>query len=405
MRAVAVGALLVLALNSDSARRGLQALEAGNYKEAAEALEQAVTADPGDFASQFNLAYARTMLGERERAIAAYRRVLELKPGLYQAQLNLGILLLEADQAAEALPLLKAAAAQQPEKFEPHYHVARALDALADDAGAEEHFRKAAALDPKSAPARIGLGRALANQLKFDEALALYREAGKLDPDFRVYLIELAARLEEKGHAEQAIALYRECPPAPEVDERLGNLLLEAGKVEEALPHLEAAVKASPTPANRFLLAVAYLKSKRLEEAAPLLEAARQARPDDVRLRLTYGRLLRDLKNYPAAAGEFLAATRLAPDSKEAWSELAGMLVLLDNRPQALQALSRLEALDPGNAAVHFFRAMLLDKDKQYEPALASYEKFLAMSAGSFPNEEFKARQRIKVIRKELNRR
>jgi tetratricopeptide (TPR) repeat protein len=404
MWAAVAGAVLFL-LQADPAARGLQALEAGNYAEAAEALEEAVARDPDNFAAHFNLAYARTMLGERNRAIAAYRKVLELKPGLYQAQLNLGILLLEAEQAAEALPLLKEAAAQQPNQFQPHYHLARALDALADDAGAEAHFRKAVTIDPKSAPARIGLGRALANQLKFDEALAAYREAAELDAEFRIYLIELAARLEEKGHAERAIALYRECPPTAEVNERLGNLLLEAGQVEEALPHLEAAVKASPTPANQFLLAVAYLKSKRLEEAAPLLEAARQARPDDLRLRLTYGRLLRDLKKYPAAAAEFLAATRLAPDSKEAWSELAGMLVLLDHRPQALAALSRVEALEPGNAAVHFFRAMLLDKDKQYEPALASYEKFLAMSAGAYPDEEFKARQRIRVIRKELNRR
>jgi tetratricopeptide (TPR) repeat protein len=404
MWAAVAGAVLLL-LQADPAARGLKALEAGNYAEAAEALEEAVARDPDNFAAHFNLAYARTMLGERNRAIAAYRRVLELKPGLYQAQLNLGILLLEAEQAAEALPLLREAAAQQPDQFQPHYHLARALDALADDAGAEAHFRKAVAIDPKSALARIGLGRALANQLKFDEALAAYRQAAELDAEFRVYLIELAARLEEKGHAERAIALYRECPPTAEVNERLGNLLLEAGQVEEALPHLEAAVKASPTPANRFLLAVAYLKGKRLEEAAPLLEAARQARPDDLRLRLTYGRLLRDLKKYPAAAAEFLAATRLAPDSKEAWSELAGMLVLLDNRPQALAALSRVEALEPGNAAVHFFRAMLLDKDKQYEPALASYEKFLTMSAGAHPDEEFKARQRIRVIRKELNRR
>ncbi len=404
MWAALAGAVLLL-LQADPAARGLQALEAGNYAEAAEAFEQAVARDPDDYAAHFHLAFARTMLGERDRAISGYRKVLELKPGLYQAQLNLGILLLEAEQPAEALPLLKAAAAQQPDQFQPNYHLARALDAVADDAGAEEQFRKAVAIDPKSAPARIGLGRALANQLKFDEALAAYREAAGLDPEFRGYLIELAARLEEKGHAERAIALYRECPPSPEVDERLGNLLLEAGKVEEALPHLEAAVKASPTPANQFLLGVAYLKSKRLEEAAPLLEAARQARPDDLRLRLTYGRLLRDLKRYSAAAGEFLAAVRLAPDSKEAWSELAGMLVLLDNRPQALAALGRLEALEPGNAAVHFLRAMLLDKDKQYGPALASYEKFLAMSAGAYPEEEFKARQRIKVIRRELERR
>jgi hypothetical protein len=40
-----------------------------------------------------------------------------------------------------------------------------------------------------------------------------------------------------------------------------------------------------------------------------------------------------------------------------------------------------------------------------YGPALESYEKFLAASEGKNPDEEFKARQRIRIIRKELARR
>jgi hypothetical protein len=53
----------------------------------------------------------------------------------------------------------------------------------------------------------------------------------------------------------------------------------------------------------------------------------------------------------------------------------------------------------------HFFRAIILDKGKLYEPALASYEKFLAMSDGKNPDEEFKARQRVRIIKKDLSRR
>jgi hypothetical protein len=41
---------------------------------------------------------------------------------------------------------------------------------------------------------------------------------------------------------------------------------------------------------------------------------------------------------------------------------------------------------------------------KQPEPALASYEKFLAVSGGKFPDEEFKARQRARILKKVLQR-
>jgi len=396
---------LLLLPQSDFSAQGLKALEEGRWAEAAEALEKAVAAQPDDYSALFNLSFARAMLGKRQEAIAGYEKVLALKPGLYQAQLNLAILLLEAKEPAKALALLKAAFEQEPEKFQPNYYLAEALYALGDDAGAEQRYRKAAELDPKSAVAEIGLGRALANQGKFDEALEAYRRAGELDAAYREYLIELATRMEEKGAAERAMALYRQFAERPEVRERLGNLLLETGRVDEAIPHLEAAVKTSPTAANRFALAVAYLKSKRLEEAAPLLEQALGERPDSFELRMTYGRLLRDLRRFAPAAQQFRAAAELDPKSKEAWSELAGVLVLLDSHPQALAALERVQALDPENAGVYFLQAIILDKSKQYKPALASYEKFLALSRGAHPDEEFKARQRLKVIRKELNRR
>jgi tetratricopeptide (TPR) repeat protein len=396
---------LLLLPQSDFSAQGLKALEEGRWAEAAEALEKAVAAQPDDYSALFNLSFARAMLGKRPEAIAGYEKVLALKPGLYQAQLNLAILLLEAKEPAKALALLKAAFEQEPEKFQPNYYLAEALYALGDDAGAEQRYRKAAELDPKSAVAEIGLGRALANQGKFDEALEAYHRAGELDAAYREYLIELATRMEEKGASERAMALYRQFADRPEVRERLGNLLLETGRVDEAIPHLEAAVKTSPTAANRFALAVAYLKSKRLEEAAPLLEQALGERPDSFELRMTYGRLLRDLRRFAPAAQQFRAAAELDPKSKEAWSELAGVLVLLDSHPQALAALERVQALDPENAGVYFLQAIILDKSKQYKPALASYEKFLALSRGAHPDEEFKARQRLKVIRKELNRR
>jgi tetratricopeptide (TPR) repeat protein len=111
------------------------------------------------------------------------------------------------------------------------------------------------------------------------------------------------------------------------------------------------------------------------------------------------------LKKYPDAAREFYRVAQAKPDSAEAWSELAGMLILLENYPQALAALDRVRALGAETAAHHFFRAIILDKGKLYEPALASYEKFLAMSDGKNPNEEFKARQRVRIIKKDLSRR
>jgi hypothetical protein len=47
----------------------------------------------------------------------------------------------------------------------------------------------------------------------------------------------------------------------------------------------------------------------------------------------------------------------------------------------------------------------VLDKMKDLKPALESYQRFLALSQGQFPNEEFKARQRARILERELSKR
>jgi hypothetical protein len=49
-------------------------------------------------------------------------------------------------------------------------------------------------------------------------------------------------------------------------------------------------------------------------------------------------------------------------------------------------------------------RAIMLDKIKQIKPALENYQKFLALSDGKHADEEFKARQRVRILEKELGK-
>jgi hypothetical protein len=81
------------------------------------------------------------------------------------------------------------------------------------------------------------------------------------------------------------------------------------------------------------------------------------------------------------------------------------MLILTEDYAQALAALDKVRALGAEKPAHHYFRAIVLDKHRQYKPALESYQRFLATSEGKYPDEEFKARQRVRIIEKELNKR
>lgn len=398
----------VLLAQTDHAAEGRKALEANNFTLAAEHYQKAVDADPKDWTARFHLGLALSLLNRDSEAMAAYRKVLEDEPTLYEARVNLGQLLVRQHPPLhqEAIPLLSAAVEAKPKEFRPRLYLARARAAAGAASDAEREYREALAIDPTSAEAAVDLARLYAAQGKLDAAAPLYQQAAASDPEFRRALLELAGHLEAARQKEQAIALYRQFPEDPAARERLGHLLIEGGQAADAIPELEESYKQSPTNANRLALATAYLRSKQLPKAVPLLEKAAADEPNNVELRLYLGRAHRDLRSYQAAAREFFRATQLKPDSREAWNELAGMLYLLENYPQALAAFDKAKALSTEeNPAYYYFRAIILDRMKDYKGALPAYQRFLELSQNRSPDEEFKARQRIKVIQKELSKR
>ena len=365
-----MGAMAALALQ-DPLSDGIKALDAKDYPAAVAAFEKLAAAEPENYAAHFHLGLAQSLAGNADAAVGHYRKTLELKPALYEAEVNLGLLLFERKDYAAALPLLESALRAKP----------------------------------GNAAASVGVARSLLELGRLDEAEVALRKAAEVDASQQEVLLDLAQRWEDAKKPERALAIYKEFSTRPGVAERMGNLMLQLGEASSAIEQLKAAVKESPTAANRYALAIAYLRSKDPASAAAEFEQAIQLEPRNVELRMAYGRLLRDERKIAASANQFYAAAQIKPDLKEAWSEMSAMLLLLEQYPQALAGFEKLEALGDPNPGLHFFKAISLDRMKQFKPAKASYEKFLSLSAGKFPDEEFKARQRIRVLEKEIARR
>jgi tetratricopeptide (TPR) repeat protein len=398
-------ALALLAQSMDYQTEGTKALDAKQYSVAAELFERAVAADPKDYGAQFQLALADSLLGKDSDAIAHYKTVLDLKPDLYQAQLNLGILLVRGKEPAAAVPLLQSAEAQKPKEFRPAFYLADALLATGQLDQAAAAYSTALELNPSSAAAESGLGHALARQGHRTEAEPHYRKAAALEPAYSDTLLELASLYEANHQPAEAIAIYREFPQNVAAQERMGALLTETGHASDAIAALEAVVTKSPTDANRLALAQAYVKGNQPGKAAPLVAQVVAAQPRDPELRMFYGRLLRDEHKPLDAAQQFSAAVQLKPDSVEGWNELAGVLSVAEQWPQTIVALDRVRALHAETAGDLFFRAIAYDHMKVRKDALESYRRFLELSEGKNPNQEFQARQRIRIIQHELDQR
>jgi Tfp pilus assembly protein PilF len=404
MWALAAAAFLLFQAPDFSAE-GTKALEEGKYDAAVQAFTKAIDADPKDYFAHFNLAFAYSALHKDAEAVAEYRKTLELKPGLYEAELNAGILLMRQKQPADALPLLAHAAEQKPAEFRPHYYLAEAQYQTGAFDQAEGNYRMALELDAKSAASELGLAHALARQQKLDDAAPHYRQAAQLDPRYRDDLLELAELYEKNHRQDEAIAIYREFPANTAAQEHLGQLMLESKQYTEAIPRLEAAYRQSATEANRVALAAAYLFANQLEKALPLLDKAVAEEPRNYDLRMMYARALRDRKQFPAAASQFLEAAKLKPAESKTWGELGGMLYMMGSYQQSLAAFDRARELGEDTPGTWFFRAIILDKLKQPKPALEAYQKFLSASQGKNPDQEFQARQRVRILQRELEKR
>jgi Tfp pilus assembly protein PilF len=392
-------ALLLASPPRDDLADALKLLDAKQPAQAEPLLRKAIETEPTDYFAHFNLALALSLQQKDAEAAAEYRKTLELKPGLYEADLNLGTLLLRDKQFADAVPVLKEAAEARPKEPRPALYYAQALLDSGDAAEAESRFAALILQDPKLAAAQLGLARAYFAQSKLPEAAQQFRAAADQNG-----LLQVAAAYEKSGDQPAAIAIYKEFPNDPAVREHLGRLQVDANDAAAAIPNLEDAVRKSPNTANRLALADAYRLAKQPAKMLDQLQLAAASDAGNFDLHMAYGRALRDNHNLIPAAQQFLAATKIRPDAVPAWNELASALIVGENYPAGLAALDRIRALGKEIPGDYFLRAITLDKLKQRPEAIAAYKQFLSADGGNHPDQEFQARQRVRIISSELKK-
>ncbi len=385
-----------------------KAIDAKDYPKAMALLNGQLEREPANYRALFNIAYVHTMLGEKPQAIAAYRKALQARPQLTQASLNLGILLLEAREGAEAASHFAAVVAARPKDARPQLLLADAMAMGGDATRAVEEYRKAIALDPKLSEAYASLGRLLAGQKQLAEAEQQFTRAIELRPGDSALRLELARLWEAAGREDDARRFYVELavkePGNAAVRRRLGVLLLQKKQFAEAAAEFEAAARSAPAADDDWNLARAYAGAKKVDQAAPILVRVAAAQPQNYDARLLLGEMLAAQRQFQAAQQEFQAAIALRPQLPDAYVGLANVLYVQQNFPATLAVLDRFARIGPPTPWLHFLRAITLDKLDQVEPALTSYESFLAVANGQYPDQEFQARQRARILNLRLEK-
>ena len=399
------------------------ALERKDYRGALEPLK-AVTANfpatspetvPQAAIAWYYLGYAYHGLQQNEDSRLAYEKAVELKPDLYEAQLNLGRLLIELREPAAAAPHLRKAAGLKPADARLHFDIGLALQSSGQSAAAEAELRQALTLDPKLDAAAYSLGQAEFDEKRYAEAAADFRRALEMNPKRADAELGLATVSEALGQTAEAEQHLEDClklqPENASVRFHLARLYLRESKTGPAIGHLEALDQAhAPIPGLDGALGDAYALAGKFSDSETYYRKALAAPPErsdndsaaDVHRALAET-LLKESKT-AEAAGEFEKAIQLDPGNAEAAKGLASSLYLEKRWADAAPLIERLLRSPAATPGFYFILATCYDHLRDRQRALDAYKEFLARSNGSNADQEWQARQRAKLLSRELGK-
>lgn len=385
-----------------------EAIEKKDFQRAVDTLQKYLAEKPDDARARVQLGYALVGLARRDEARAEFIRAITLDAKLAEAHMNLALLLLDREPAEAIAPLLKVVELK-PEQAWPRQLLGTAYERSGKNPEAIEQYRAAARLDAKNFEVRADLGRMLLATNRAAEAETSFREALLLEPKSTPARLGLAQSLlvQQKDEAAAAVltAFLEVSPEDHETRMRLASVLVKLGKFEPALAELDRIAATRGNSAEGFKLRAEILfRQNHLPEATAALEQAAQMEPRDAGLRARLGRLWLERREFPSAERELMEALSIDPRLTDAVRDLAAVYYLGEKYDAALRVQDELAKRETPNAGWWFIRATCYDRLRKLHEAIAAYEKFLSLDQGRSDRQDFQARQRIRILKRELER-
>jgi len=235
------------------------ALDAHRLPEAVDYYRTAIRIKPDYAEGHDNLGVALLRIpGRSSEAIGEFEAALKLRPDFATAHSNLaGALMQFPSRFSEALPHLQAALRIAPENTLAHSNMGAFLQQTGHPAEAMDEFEKALQFDPNNAAAHRGLGAVLTSVPgRLPDAIDQFEASLRISPDDSQTHNNLGAALartpgrmyDALGHFEEAVRID---PANVSAEVNLAAALEQVGQRDEAIRHLEAALRTRPDPAIR----------------------------------------------------------------------------------------------------------------------------------------------------------
>jgi tetratricopeptide (TPR) repeat protein len=353
---VAVLAILLVASTAraqesvqDALDRAAKLYEAGNYRAARDAYEEATKLDLGSIPAWRGLGWSEWSLGRHDRAIQIWNDALRVKPNDAGIVLALAIAAEQRGRIGEAIALY-----------------GKVLDIERDNLGA-----------------RLGRARMFTMQERWREAevdlrAVLDRQPNQIEAQFALAQVYRATDRQELAR-EMFERLARQ-PAEPKHYRALADAMLETGKAEQAADLYRRNLRHQPGNRGTMLgLARAYTQLHRYRDAIATLEQFVAANPDDAKMREELARTAYYAGEYEIAADHLQALVDEHPEETKWKMSLARAFEQLE-RPEEAEELAR-EILrqDPEDDEAHELLYEHVRTTGDVEATIVALERLLAV--------------------------
>ena len=158
----------------------------------------------------------------------------------------------------------------------------------------------------------------------------------------------------------------------------LGNALVQEGKVDEAIPHLQKALQIRPEFAEaRFNLGLAISQKGGVDEAIVQFQEALKIKPDFAEAHYILGNALRQIGKVDEAISHFQKALEIMPDFAEAHNNLGTALRQKGRVDEAIFHYQKALEIMPDNESVHVNLANAFLQKGGVDQAIAHFQNAL----------------------------
>lgn len=347
----------------------------GNREKALSAYAKAISVKGGDYPeAYFNIAQLHKAMGMRDSAEGALRKALALKGNYSEAWYNLGLLLLENEKLTEAAEGFQHAVASQPDFKEGYFNLGLCQARLDHLDSAISAYTTALRIDPDYAKARIALAIRLDQAGKLSDVVRVYRDGVARDSNNAEFWFGLGLSLKKTDSLDKAIVAYRRAisldPDDPKSLNNLGLALSADGRREEAIAAFQSGLERFPDHISmRFNLALQYSKLEKKGEALAELAKVARLEPSHFPTHRLTGDIFLEQERPDLALDAYRKALQ-SDSSPKSYNDLALVLAKQGQRSQAATVLEEGLVKNPDHISMRFNLALQYTRLGRIDSAL-----------------------------------